>query len=401
MTSISLRPPSILFTFYLSFFLALALTKSDHPFYYTYYLFTNHLNCPVGLKQYNTTDKFLVLPSSQTTDFVWSKLNTDTTLIQFSLEHFSTDPFYSSPIDIHHTDNNIKQIVQFENSPHLFYLQIHYDEHQIRRHIHILGKLILKNLCNIDINLKLYLNVGSRQIDITISKNQSYLSCLQTKEDIEYIQWNSSNKYSIDQINQDGIISTSDQLSLWIHLFEYENLTCLIFTPIVIYRSYLTQSVLLHLNKDKPFILPSNGFYKFFYELNFENSNQIYEHRLQQIDADQLTECIFQLNKQSYLSIDRIENIHQENLSLIDFLLKTKILYSSEFNEQHQSYSIIDLLRQQHLKYKETYDDIPIPLIEQTNEILNTSLTPMIGANGPAMYEPQIQFPTRKNSNCM
>ena len=184
--------------------------QNDNPFYYTYYLFTNHLNSTIGLKQHNTTDNFLILPSCQTTDFIWSKLSTNETLIQFSLEHCSIDPFYSSPINIHHSDDNIKQIVQFENSPHLFYLQIHYDEHQIRRHIHIIGKLILKNLCNIDLNLKLYLNVGSRQIDLFISKTQSYLSCLQTIDDIEYIQWNSSIKYSIDQLNQDGIISTSD-----------------------------------------------------------------------------------------------------------------------------------------------------------------------------------------------
>jgi len=319
-------------------------------------------------------------------------------LIQFSLEHFPTDPFYSFPIDIHHTDNNIKQIVHFENSPHLFYLQIHYDEHEIRRHIHILSKLIFKNLCNIDLNLTLYLTVGSRPIDLFISKNQSYLSCLQTKDDIEYIQWNSSKKYSIDQFNQDGIISTSNQSSLWIHLFEYENLTCLIFSPIVIYRSYLTQSILLHLNQEKSFILPSNGCETFFYDFIFENSNQIYEHRLQQIDADLLTECIFQLNKQSYLSIDRIENIHQENLfSLIDYLLQIKAPYSSENNP----YSIIDLLRQQHVKFKETNEDIPVPLLDQTNEILNTSLTPTIGANGPAMYEPQITLPTKKHNNCM
>jgi hypothetical protein len=378
--------------------LALALTKNDHPLYYTYYLFTNHLNCSIGLKQYNTTDKFLVLPPSQTTDFVWSKFSTDEVLIQFSLEHFSSDPFYSLPINIHHSDNNIKQIVQFENSPHLFYLHIHYDEHQIRRHIHIISKLILKNLCNIDINLKLYLTVGSRQINLFISKDETYLSCLQTINDIEYIQWNSSSKYSIDQLNQDGIISTSEQLSIWIHLFQSEDLTCLIFTPIVIYRSYLTQTVLLHLNKDKSFLLPSNGSYTYFYDFIFENSNHIYEHRLQQIDADQLTECIFQLNKQSYLSINQIEHIHQGNLTLIDYLLQVKIPYSHELN---QSYSIVDLLRQQHIKNKQTDDDIPIPLIEQTNEILNASLIPTIGANGPAMYEPQITLQTKKHNNCM
>ena len=96
------------YSFSVFLFVAVTLTKSDKPLYYTYYLFTNHLNSPVGLKQYNTTDKFLVLPPSQTTDFIWSKLNTNDMLIQFSLEHFSADPFYSSPIDIHHTDNNIK-----------------------------------------------------------------------------------------------------------------------------------------------------------------------------------------------------------------------------------------------------------------------------------------------------
>ncbi|CAF2957991.1 unnamed protein product [Rotaria sp. Silwood2] len=376
-----------------------ALSNNDNPLYYTYYLFTNHLNCPVGLKQYKTTDNFLILSPLQTSDFIWSKLNTDEMSVQFSLEHSSIDPIYSSATDIHHTDNNIKQIVQFVNSPHVFYLQIHYDEHQIRRHIHIIGKLILKNLCNIDLNIKFYLNVGSRQMDIFVSKNQSYLSCLQTIDDIEYIQWNSSNKYSIDQLNQDGIISTSEQLSIWIHLFEYENLTCFIFTPIVIYRSYLTQSVLINLNKNKSFILQSNGNYTFFNDFIFDNSNQIYEHRLQQFDVEQLTSCIFELNKQSYLSINQIENIQQENLSLIDYFLQTKIPYSSQFDEQNQTYSIIDLLRQQHSKIKQTEDDIPVPLIEQTNEILNTSLVPSIGANGPAMYEPPITFQTKKIEN--
>jgi hypothetical protein len=322
-------------------------------------------------------------------------------LMQFSLEYFSTDSFYSSSIDIHHSDNNIKQIVQFENSPHSFYLQIHYDQHQIRRHIHIIGKLILKNLCNIDLNIKLYLIADSKQIDLSISKNHPYLSCLQTIEDIQYIQWNSSNKYSIDQLSQDGIISTSDHLSLWIHLFQSENFTCLVFTPIVIYRSYLTQSVLLHLNKDQSFILQSNGFYTYFDDLTFDNSNNVYEHRLQQMDADQLTQSIFELNNQSYLSINQIENIQQENLSLIDYLLQTKLPYSSELNEQNQSYSLIDLLRQQHVKYKQTEDDVPIPLIEQTNEILNASLQPTIGANGPSMYEPQVTIQTKKTINCM
>ncbi|CAF3398285.1 unnamed protein product [Rotaria sp. Silwood1] len=379
---------------------ALALSNNDNPLYYTYYLFTNHLNCPVGLKQHKTTDNFLILSPSQTTDFVWTKLNTDDISVQFSLEHSSIDPIYSLPIDIHHTDNNIKQIVQFIHSPHSFYLHIHYDEHQIRRHIHIIGKLILKNLCNIDLNIKFYLNVGSRQMDISLSKNELYLSCLQTIDDIEYIQWNSSNKYSIEQLNQDGIISTSEQLSIWIHLFEYENLTCFIFTPIIIYRSYLTQSVLVHLNKDKTFILQSNGNYTFFNDFIFDNSNSIiYEHRLQQFDVEQLTSCIFELNKQSYLSINEIENIQQENSSLIDYFLQTKILYSSQFDEQNSTYSIIDLLRQQHSKIKQTDDDIPIPLIEQTNEILNTSLVPSIGANGPSMYEPSITFQTKKIEN--
>ncbi|CAF1081939.1 unnamed protein product [Rotaria sordida] len=378
---------------------ALTLRKNDNPLYYTYYLFTNHLNCPVGLKQHKTTDNFLILSPSQTTDFVWSKLNTDEISVQFSLEHSSIDPIYSLPINIHHTDDNIKQIVQFLNSPHLFYLQIHYDEHQIRRHIHIIGKLILKNLCNIDLNIKFYLHVGSRQIEIYLKNDQSYLSCLQTIDDIEYIQWNLSNKYSIDQLNQDGIISTSEQLSIWIHLFQYDNLTCLIFTPIVIYRSYLTHSVLVHLNKEKSFILQSNGCYTFFNDFIFNNKNQIYEHRLQQFDVEQVTSCIFQLNKQSYLSINQIENIHHEHLSLIDYLLQTKLPYSLQFDKQNQSYSIIDLLRQQHFKTKQTEDDIPIPLIEQTNEILNTSLVPSIGANGPAMYEPQITFQTKKIEN--
>ncbi|CAF5182473.1 unnamed protein product, partial [Rotaria sp. Silwood1] len=41
------------------------------------------------------------------------------------------------------------------------------------------------------------------------------------------------------------------------------------------------------------------------------------------------------------------------------------------------------------------------PLIEQTNEILNTSLVPSIGANGPSMYEPPITFQTKKIENRM
>ena len=51
------------------------------------------------------------------------------------------------------------------------------------------------------------------------------------------------------------------------------------------------------------------------------------------------------------------------------------------------------------MKSKQTDNDIPIPLIDQTNEILNTSLIPTIGANGPAMYEPQITFQTKKPNN--
>lgn len=371
--------------------------NDDSPSYYTYYLFTNNLNCPVGLKQHNTTDNFLILPAAQTTDFVWSKIQTNETLIQFSLDHSSMDPIYSSPIDIHHTDNNIKQVVNFLNSTHSFYLQIHYDQHQIRRHINILGKIILKNLCNFDLNIKFYLTVGSRQIDLFLSKTQSHLSCLQTLEDIQFIQWNSSDKYSIDQLNSDGILSTSENLSIWIHLFQDDDLVCFIFTPIVIYRSYLTQQVLVHLNKDNSFLLQSNGIYTFYNQIDFNTTNEIYEHRLQQIDVEQLTSCIFELNKQSYLSIERIDDIHQENSTLIDYFLQTKVPYSN--NEQNQPSCIIDLLREQHVKTKQTEDDIPVPLIEQTNEILNTTLVPTIGANGPAMYEPPILTPTRKVEN--
>ncbi|CAF4959345.1 unnamed protein product, partial [Rotaria magnacalcarata] len=298
---------------------ALVSSKNDNPMYYTYYLFTNHLNCPVGLKQHNTSDNFIILSPSETTDFVWSKINTNESSVEFSLDHTSTEPIYSSPIDIHHSDNNMKQVVQFLNSTHLFYLQIHFDQHQIRRHIHVIGKIILKNLCNIDLNIKFYLNVGSRQLNLFISKNQSYLSCLQTIEDIQFIQWNSSMKYSIDQLNQDGIISTSDNLSVWIHLFEYENLTCFVFTPIVIYRSYLTQPVLVYLNNDKSFLLQSNGIYTFFNDIIFDDANSIYEHRLQQIDVEQLTSCIFKLDKQSFSSIDRIDDIHGDDLTLIDY----------------------------------------------------------------------------------
>ncbi|CAF1038544.1 unnamed protein product [Adineta ricciae] len=366
---------------------ALALTKTDQSFYYTYYLFTNHLNCSIGLKQYDTNDKFLALQSSQTTDFIWSKIHTNEMLIQFSLEQFSSDPYHSSPINIHHSDNNLKSIVQFENSPHVFYLQSQYDQHQIRRHLHIFGKLIFKNLCNIDIDLKLYLNVGSRQVDISILAYETYASCLQTREDIEYIQWNSSHKYIIDQLNQDGIISTSDQSSIWIHLFDHDNFTCIVFTPIVIYRSFLTQSVLLHLNQEKQFVLESNGLYTYYYDVILDNINQVYEHRLQQIDAEQLTECIFQLNNQSYLSLDRIEQTHSDDLSLLDYLLELQALNS-------KSYSIIDLLRQEHLKVKSAEDGVLVPLIEQTNDILN----PTISANGPVVIEPQINYHPKKTA---
>lgn len=369
--------------------------------YYTYYLFTNHLNCPVGLKQFNTKSNASILSPSQTTDFVWSKLKTDEILIEFSLEHSSNDPIYSAPINIHHSDNNTSHLIEFLNSPHSFYLQIRYDEHQIRRHIHIMGRLILKNLCNKDLNIKFYLKVGSRQLDLFLSKDQSYLSCLQTKEDIEYIQWNSSPKYSIDQLNQDGIISTSEHSSIWIHLFEYENLTCFIFTPIVIYRSYLTQAVLLHLNEDKPFVLQSNGAYTFLNEFDFENSSQIYEHRLQQIDAEQLSPCIFELNQQSYVSLNQIDNIHQDSTPVVDYILQTKVPSTVQINEYNKSFSIIDFLRQQHLKLKETEDDIPVPLIEQTEEVSETSVMPSIGANGPAVYEPSIPVQTRKTTSSM
>ncbi|CAF2072299.1 unnamed protein product, partial [Rotaria magnacalcarata] len=375
---------------------ALVSSKNDNPMYYTYYLFTNHLNCPVGLKQHNTSDNFIILSPSETTDFVWSKINTNESSVEFSLDHTSTEPIYSSPIDIHHSDNNMKQVVQFLNSTHLFYLQIHFDQHQIRRHIHVIGKIILKNLCNIDLNIKFYLNVGSRQLNLFISKNQSYLSCLQTIEDIQFIQWNSSMKYSIDQLNQNGIISTSDNLSVWIHLFEYENLTCFVFTPIVIYRSYLTQPVLVYLNNDKSFLLQSNGIYTFFNDIIFDDANSIYEHRLQQIDVEQLTSCIFKLDKQSFSSIDRIDDIHGDDLTLIDYFLQTKIPCALQCEEQNQQYSVIDLLRKQHIKAKQTDDDIPVPLIEQTNEILNASLVPSIGANGPSMYEPPAPMQAKK-----
>lgn len=370
-----------------------SLLSIDQDFYYTYYLFTNHLNIPIGLKQTNTTDKFLVLPSLQTRDFVWSKLNIKDMLIEFSLEETSSEPFKSTSIDIHHTDKKMKQIVQFENSPHQFFLYIDHDEHRIRRHMHILGRLIIKNLSNFDLNIKFYLHVGSRQIDLFIPKTQSTVSCLQTIDDIESIQWNSSLKYRIDQLNEEGIISSSDQTSIWIHLIHTENFTCFLFTPIVVYRSYLTQPVFLHLNKTKPSLLPSHGHYTSIDSFVFDKSNQIYEHRLQQIDAEQITGNVFQLTQRSHVTLNPLEYFPQESHSLIDYFLDIQSPSSS--SEQ----SPLDLLRQEHHKLKQTEDDIPIPLIEQNNEILNTSLIPTIGANGPAMYEPAVPISTKKTSS--
>ena len=373
------------------------LNTDDNPIYYTYYLITNHLNCSIGLRQYRTIDNFFILQPSQTTDFAWSKLNIDKVLIEFSLKYSSNDLIYSSPVDIHHTNDNTKQQVQFLNSSHSFYLQIHYDEHRIRRHIHIIGQLILKNLCNIDLNIKLHLYVDSQQIDLLIAKNQPYISCLQTIDDVESIQWNSSDKYLIEQLNRDGIISTNEQISIWIHLFQYENFTCLIFAPVVIYRSYLTQSILLNLNKNKSFQLQSNGSYTYYNDFIFENPNQIYEHRLQQTNVEQLTQCIFELNKQTYLSTNQIENVHHDNLSLIDYILQIK----QPFSEQNRSYSTIELLRKNHFKFAQINDNIPLPLIERTNEILNPSLISTFGANGPAMHDSHIPLQNKTSNNCM
>ena len=375
----------------------LATPTSDRPFYYTYYLFTNHVNCSIGLKQSNSTDSFLVLPPGRTTDFVWSRLNSEQQLIQFSLEHLSTDPFYSSPIDIHQADGKPKQLVQFDHSPHSFYMQIQYDNHQIRRHIHLIGRFIVKNLSDLDLNVQLSLAMGSKQINLSLGSHQSYSSCLQTIDDIQYVQWNASNKYPIDQLNADGTIASSEHTSLWIHLFHDEQFTCLIFAPIVIYRSFLTQPVRLHINTTKSCLLPSNGSYALFYDLKFDTNRDKYEHRLQQIDADQLTDSIFVLTRQSHLLIKTNEPADHEGKSSIDFLLQTTMPSSSE----RPAASLIDLLRQEQAKHKQTDDDAPVPLIDQSNEILNTSLIPMIGANGPAMYEQPIQFPTRKPSNGM
>ncbi|CAF4789223.1 unnamed protein product, partial [Rotaria magnacalcarata] len=76
--------------------------------------------------------------------------------------------------------------------------------------------------------------------------------------------------------------------------------------------------------------------------------------------------------------------------------LQTKIPCALQCEEQNQQYSVIDLLRKQHIKAKQTDDDIPVPLIEQTNEILNASLVPSIGANGPSMYEPPAPMQAKK-----
>jgi len=351
--------------------------------YYTYYLFTNHLNYPIEFKQTDTLDNFIRLPSNSTRDFVWSKMNTDQLLIEFSLDETSI----SSPINIHQTDDNFKQIIPFENQPFSIYLHIQFDEHRIRRHIHILSRLIFKNLCNFDVNIQLYLSTTTNQIDFLLSTNQSYLSSIVNLDDIQYLQWNSSSKYSLNEITSNGLLSTSEQTSIWIHSYEIEQFTCLIFTPIVIYRSLLPQSVLLHLNQSKHFLMDANGAYTYYHEWNFGNPEAVYEHCLQQIDAEQLTDCIFKLTPQSYVNIDTVD---KEIASLDDFFQVTRP-YSSSSQQ-----TLIELLRAEHEKTKQTdNDDVPIPLIEQSNEILNASLIPTIGANGPAMYEPVIPSPKR------
>lgn len=351
--------------------------------YYTYYLFTNHLNCPIGLKQYNTTDNFHILAANQTMDFVWSKLNTEQIFVQFSLENFANDPFYSPGIDIHSN----KTLVQFDNSPHVFYLQIDHDSHQIRRHIHLIGKFLIKNLSNIDLQLKLFLSVGSRSIDLTIDKDQSFVSCLQTIDDIQSIQWNNSTIHSIDHLNSDGLISTSDETSLWIHLIHVEHLTCLIFTPIVIYRSFLTQNVQINFNRTQSCILNSNGMLTFFHHLHFNDKNQKYSHHLQQIDADQMTESIFELNHQSYLTVNpnptNEQQQQQQQSNLIDQILHLEI-------RQSTSTKLVELLKEEHRNHPATDDDFPVPLIEQSNEILNSSYVPTMSSNGPVSYEPHL-----------
>lgn len=331
-------------------------------------------------------------------DFVWSKLSNEQIFVQFALENVSNDPFYSSAIDIHPIDQQQKLLVQFDNSPHVFYLQIYYDEHHIRRHLHLIGRLIVKNLSNVDLDVKLHLHMGSRSMDLSLSKDQSYISCLQNIDDIQSIQWNDSKVYSIDQLNAEGIISSSEQTSLWIHLFHSDQLTCLIFTPIVIYRSYLTQTVQLHLNTDRSCLLQSNGSYTYFHDLRFDPNHRKYQHRLQQIDADQLTENIFELHQQSHLTVSPNASNEQENQSLIAYLLRIEVPSSPVVNTDRSSSQIIDLLRQEHRKHKQTEEDLPIPLIEQSNDILNASLIPTIGANGPAMYEPSLPVPTKKTN---
>jgi hypothetical protein len=317
-------------------------------------------------------------------DFVWSKLNTDQIFVQFSLENLSNDPFYSSAIDIHTIDENKNVLVQFDNSPHVFFLQIQYDQHHIRRHIHLIGKFIVKNLTAMNLDLKFYLNVGTRSIDLFIDKNHSYVSCLQTIDDIQSIQWNSSNKHAMEQIHADGILSTSEQTTIWIHLFQLDNIACLVFTPIVIYRSFLTQSVELHLNRTHSCRLQSNGVYTYFHGIQFNDKQQKYQHQLQQIDANQLTDNVFELDRQSYRTVNCNPTMEKPSQSLINYLLNVDVLSCSS------SSNIIDLLRDEQRQHLSTDDDLPDPLIEQTNDILNSSFIPSMSANGPAMYQPSM-----------
>ena len=278
-------------------------------------------------------------------DFVWSKLNSDEISLQFSLENLSNDPFYSSSIDIHQSFETAqrKLAVQFDNSPHVFYLEIAQDQHQIRRHIHLFGRFLIKNLSQIDIRLKLDLRIGSRSIEFFLGKNDDqYLSCLQTLDDIEFVQWNSSIKYSIDQLNSDGIISNSEQTSLWIHLFQSDQFTYLIFAPIIVYRSFLSQMVQLHLNDDRSVPLEPKGVHTFFDQLRFDAKNEKYSHRLQQIDADRWTETIFELRQQSYLTVaTRNSTMENENLNSIDSLKTFRFVRSSKTS------NLVDLLREE------------------------------------------------------
>ncbi|CAF1003428.1 unnamed protein product, partial [Didymodactylos carnosus] len=381
--------------------------------YYTYYLFYNHLNYTVELKQYGTNEQILIEPHTSI-DYSWYKHSRTPLLLSFSipqLNHIQTGAYNIHHIDEIDQDNenltiSSLKLLKFINSPYTMYIKNDLDQHGIRRSIHLFGSLIIRNFCDIDLTLHIEQQKTTSILEKILPANGQYVSLIQSVQQMQAIKWKivNNDKYSERYLIQDllqqpqqGIFSSNgNNTSLWIHLFNEiifgtdSMCTCLVFTPIVIYRSYLTDSIYLHLNQkskqstsypiETTLLLESNAKTNYYYSIH---KDFVYTLRLQQLDSKTPTDCVYELNSLTYSKIENIEYIQiNTNQTITDYVLELKSFH------QHHSHttSIVDLLQEQQREEKKTNDIVHLP--SSANDVLvPITMVQTISANGPSMYD--------------